>query len=54
MILGKDRIGDLLAPSLALSPFARAVDICHQPILLDLQALEILVCHFCDSNGPVG
>lgn len=46
-------MNDLLAPSLALAPFACAVDICHQSVLLDFQALEIIVGHFSNSNGPV-
>jgi len=46
------RQNDLLAPSLALSPFTCAVNICHQPILLDLQALEIIISHLGNSDGP--
>jgi hypothetical protein len=44
--------GDLLAPSFALSPFTCAVNICHQSILFDFQALEIVICHLCNSDGP--
>jgi hypothetical protein len=43
---------DLLAPSFALSPFTCAVNICHQSILFDFQALEIVICHLCNSDGP--
>jgi hypothetical protein len=46
------RQNDLLAPSLALSPFTCAVNICHQSILLDLQALEIIISHLGNSDGP--
>lgn len=45
--------GNLLAPSLALAPFTRAVDVCHEPVLFDLQALEIIIGHLCNSNRPM-
>jgi hypothetical protein len=34
---------DLLAPSFTLAPFARAVNVRHQSMLLDLKAAQVLV-----------
>lgn len=51
--LGKKRHNDLLAPSLAFAPFTRAVDICHEPVLFDLQTLEIIISHLGNSNRSV-
>jgi len=47
------RNNDLLAPSLALAPFTCAVNICHEPVLFDLQALEIIISHLSNSNRPM-
>jgi hypothetical protein len=49
LITGCNR--NLLAPSFTLAPFARAVNVRHQSILLDLKAAQILVRYLSDSNG---